>query len=147
MGNVNIKQNQNIELSIVGCLLKDGTLIKDDSVSKLETSDFMYSNERIVFQIIKELDLSQKPIDTTTVINRLKEKEKLDDVGGAYYITGLLNDVTTTAHLPFYIDRDKFVNFVLKHLMLFVIAPLHYKIKHTYLKQIDLMLLLILVFQ
>ncbi|MBT6940138.1 MAG: hypothetical protein HN994_07075 [Candidatus Marinimicrobia bacterium] len=104
MDSIDIKQDQNLEKSIVGCLLQLGALIKDKSVAKLRTSDFKYSDERIVFQCIKELELAEEPIDTTTVINRLKKFDKLDEVGGAYYITGLLNDIVTTAHLPSYAE-------------------------------------------
>jgi len=104
MDNIDIKKDKSLERNIIGCLLKDGTLINEETVSKLRASDFMYPNERIIFQVIKELETSQKPIDTVTVINRLKEKGKLEDVGGAYYITGLPDDVTTTAHLPYYVE-------------------------------------------
>ena len=58
MAKLNIKQNHNLEVSIVGCLLKDGSFIRDESVSKLKVSDFMYADVRTVFQSIKELELA-----------------------------------------------------------------------------------------
>jgi putative DNA primase/helicase len=104
MDKLNIKQNHNLEVSIVGCLLKDGSLIRDESVSKLKVSDFMYADVRTVFQSIKELEFAQEPIDVTTVIDRLKKTGKLDKVGGVFFITGLIDEVISTAHLPSYAE-------------------------------------------
>ncbi|SVD67811.1 uncharacterized protein METZ01_LOCUS420665, partial [marine metagenome] len=39
----------------MGCLLQDGSLINNESVAKLKSSDFMYEHERIVFNSMKEL--------------------------------------------------------------------------------------------
>ena len=105
MADVNIKQDQNLERSILGCLLQDGSLINNESVAKLKPSDFMYENERIVFNSMKELESAKEPIDSTTVINRLKETDKLSKVDGSYYITGLLEKVISTAHLPSYAEK------------------------------------------
>ena len=76
MADVNIKQDQNLERSILGCLLQDGSLINNESVAKLKPSDFMYEHERIVFNSMKELESIDQSIDTTTVVNRLKENGK-----------------------------------------------------------------------
>ena len=105
MADVNIIQDQNLERSILGCLLQDGSLINKESVAMLKPSDFMYENERIVFNSMKELESAKEPIDSTTVINRLKENNKLEKVGGTYYITGLPLDVTSTAYLPSYAEK------------------------------------------
>ena len=102
---IDIKQDQNIERSILGCLLQNGDLIKDESVAKLKPSDFMYEDEKIIFNNMKELELSGEPIDTTTIINKLKENDKLEKVGGAYFISGLPSEVTSTANLSSYVVK------------------------------------------
>ena len=56
MVDINIKQDQNLERSILGCLLQDGSLINNESVAKLKPSDFLYEHERIVFNSMKELE-------------------------------------------------------------------------------------------
>ena len=76
MKDIDIRQDQNLESSILGCLLQDGSLINNESVAKLKPSDFMYEHERIVFNSMKELESAGEPIDTTTVVNRLKENGK-----------------------------------------------------------------------
>ena len=78
MDQLDLKKNQDLEVSIVGCLLNDSSYIENEWVAKLSPSDFMYEYERTVFITIKELEKSQQVIDLTTVINRLKEKGKLE---------------------------------------------------------------------
>ena len=76
MKGIDIQQDQNLERSILGCLLQEGSLINNESVAKLKPSDFMYEHERIVFNSMKELESIDQSIDTTTVVNRLKENGK-----------------------------------------------------------------------
>ena len=40
-----------------------------------------------------------EPIDNVSVIDVLKKNKELKQVGGAYYITGLVESVPTTAHV------------------------------------------------
>ena len=57
------------------------------------------------------LDLydKQSPIDSINLTEALKKTGKLDDVGGAYYITGLSQEAPTAANAEYYakIVREK----------------------------------------
>ena len=106
MDQLDLKKNQGLEISIVGCLLNDSSYIENEWVAKLNPSDFMYESERIVFKAIKDLERSKDDIDLITVNNRLKENDKLGKIGGAYYLTGLLTDNGgIPAHLPSYAKK------------------------------------------
>ena len=59
---IDIKQDLNLERSILGCLLQNGELIKDESVAMLKPSDFMYEDEKIIFNNMKELESAGEPI-------------------------------------------------------------------------------------
>lgn len=50
------------------------------------------------------VDLFEKgePIDAVSVVDRLKKKNELKGVGGAYYISGLAESVPTTANVEYY---------------------------------------------
>ena len=50
------------------------------------------------------VDLFEKgePIDAVSVVDRLKKKNELKGVGGAYYISGLAESVPTTANIEHY---------------------------------------------
>ena len=43
-----------------------------------------------------------EPIDAISVVDRLKKKNELKGVGGAYYISGLAESVPTTANIEYY---------------------------------------------
>ena len=51
-----------------------------------------------------KVDLFEKgdPVDTVSVIELLKQKKVLENVGGAYFITGLVDVVPTAAHVEQY---------------------------------------------
>ena len=72
MADVNIKQDQNLERSILGCLLQEGSLINNESVAKLKPSDFLYEHERIVFNSMKELESGI--LTFTDDLSKLREK-------------------------------------------------------------------------
>ena len=52
----------------------------------------MYEFERIVFKAIKDLERSKQVIDLTTVNNRLKETDKLENWGYERLLTEELKD-------------------------------------------------------
>tara|TARA_A100001037_G_C15151697_1_gene639695 strand:+ start:2746 stop:4092 length:1347 start_codon:yes stop_codon:yes gene_type:complete len=58
-------------------------------------------NSKIFSSMIKLFD-SGEPIDTVSVIDLLKKNKELELVGGAYYITGLVESVPTAAHVERY---------------------------------------------
>tara|TARA_Y100001970_G_scaffold161134_1_gene197081 strand:- start:1755 stop:3101 length:1347 start_codon:yes stop_codon:yes gene_type:complete len=58
-------------------------------------------NSKIFSSMIKLFD-SGEPIDTVSVIDLLKKNKELESVGGAYYITGLVESVPTAAHVERY---------------------------------------------
>ena len=67
------------------------------------TADHFYktAHERIYACMI---DLFEKgePVDTISVVDRLKKKKELESVGGVFYITGLAESVPTTANVEHY---------------------------------------------
>jgi replicative DNA helicase len=67
------------------------------------TADHFYktAHERIYACMI---DLFEKgePVDTISVVDRLKKKNELESVGGVFYITGLAESVPTTANVEHY---------------------------------------------
>mgnify|MGYP001420069048 CR=1 FL=1 len=105
MGKINIKTDRELEENILGCLLKDVTGLKDESVAKLKPSDFQYGSHRILFKAITELYNSDQSVDTITVTSRLKEIDKLEKVGGAYWVDGLITEkLVLTSNLPAYAE-------------------------------------------
>ena len=108
MGNdtIDIRTDKQLEENILGCLLSNANGLKDESVAKLKPSDFQYGSHRILFKAITELYNSDQSVDTITVTNRLKEIDKLEKVGGAYWVDGLITEkLVLTSNLPAYAEK------------------------------------------
>jgi replicative DNA helicase len=66
-------------------------------------ADHFYKDAHVrIFSCMVELFDKGEPIDTISVVDRLKKKKELESVGGAYYITGLMESVPTTANIEHY---------------------------------------------
>ncbi|MDP2926993.1 MAG: replicative DNA helicase [bacterium] len=90
-------QNLEAEQSVLGCLLIDqNAIIK--VVDFLKPRDFYRAIHHEVYQAMMDLFERNEPIDLLSVSSRLKEKEKLEEIGGTSYLTQLVNTVPTAAH-------------------------------------------------
>ena len=98
------------EQSILGSVFYDESTIKLLN-DKLLTKDFYYLRHQLIFDAMLELFREGTPIDSTTVINLLDDKGKLNDCGGSQYIIDLTDSVPSTTNLMAYIDivKDKSV--------------------------------------
>ncbi|OIO40526.1 replicative DNA helicase [Candidatus Pacearchaeota archaeon CG1_02_31_27] len=94
-------QNIDAEQSALGCLLIDkNAIIK--VIDFLKTKDFYKSDHQEIYQVMTELFERNDPIDMLSVSSRLKEKNKLENIGGNAYLTQLVNAVPTAAHISNY---------------------------------------------
>jgi len=85
----------------LGCLLIDkNAIIK--VIDFLKTKDFYKSDHQEIYQAMTELFERNDPIDMLSVSSRLKEKNKLENIGGNAYLTQLVNAVPTAAHISNY---------------------------------------------
>jgi len=93
-------QSIETEEEILAALLIEGERI--DDISSLITEEFFYKKEhQIIFRAIIEVkELGFKP-DLMNVTQELREKNLIADVGGAYFISTIVNKVTTAENLTF----------------------------------------------
>jgi len=117
MANKEIDQNLNLqpqsieaELAVLGAMLSS-----KDAISKalqwLQSHHFYKESHSKIFLVMSDLFDKGEPIDTISVINKLKKNKQIDDVGGAYFITGLVESVPTAANVESYakIVLEKFM--------------------------------------
>lgn len=91
-------QSIEAEKALLGSLMMDKEgIIK--VVDFLRPEDFYKNAHSQIYQSILDLYDRQQPIDILTITQRIQEKEKLEGVGGASYLTELLNIVPTPSHL------------------------------------------------
>ncbi len=94
-------QNIEAEQSVLGSLMldKEGIFKVADI---LKSDDFYRGSHSNIYQAILELYEKNEPIDLLSLTNRLKEKKQLKDIGGATYLSSLVNSVPTAAHIAHY---------------------------------------------
>ena len=117
MANNKTKENLNLqpqsieaEQAVLGAMLSS-----KDAISKalqwVRSHHFYKEAHGKIFLVMSDLFDKGEPIDTISVINKLKKNKQIDDVGGAYFITGLVESVPTTANIESYakIVLEKFM--------------------------------------
>ena len=94
-------QNIEAEESTLGSLIIDkDAIIKIADI--LFTEDFYEPHHRLIYKTILELYHQNAPIDVLSLSSRLKENKQLSEIGGASYLTSLVNKTPTSAHVIHY---------------------------------------------
>ena len=90
-----IPQNITAEQNVLSAMLI-GAKVIDKVAEILKPEDFYRPSHRIIYQVMLALHAKEQPVDLITVIEELKRRNKLDDVGGVNYVT-LLGELAVTA--------------------------------------------------
>lgn len=94
-------QNPQAESSLIGSLLIDkDAIIKTADI--VHTDDFYVDKNGLIFDAILKLFEKREPIDVVTLSEQLDKNGKLKEVGGASYLTELVNGVPSAAHVVQY---------------------------------------------
>lgn len=94
-------QNLEAETSVLGSILLDKEAVV--KVADVLVPDDFYSDAfRIIFEEMLWLYEHHQPIDIITLTNKLEEKGKLDEIGGAALLSQLANSVPSAAHVVNY---------------------------------------------
>ena len=109
--NLNLQpQSIEAEQAVLGAMLSS-----KDAISKalqwVRSHHFYKESHSKIFLVMSDLFDKGEPIDTISVINKLKKNKQIDGVGGAYFITGLVESVPTAANVESYakIVLEKFM--------------------------------------
>ena len=106
-GDKPLPHNTEAEKAVIGASLLDPETAVDSAADMLNFSgSFYHPAHQEILETDIELgqDGSQQMIDPVTVADSLKEKQKLEQVGGRAYLTELLNCVATAANVEYYAD-------------------------------------------
>jgi len=94
-------QALDLEEAVLGAMMIDKKGI-DDVIDILHPDAFYKeAHQRIYAAIIKLFETSQ-PVDLLTVSNQLRAQADLDFVGGDFYLIGLTQKVSSSAHVEFH---------------------------------------------
>lgn len=91
-------QARELEEAVLGAILIERDAI--NSVSEiLKPESFYVDAHSNIYKAILNLSEKSQPIDILTVVDELKKNGKLEEVGGAYYISELTNKVASSANI------------------------------------------------
>ncbi len=96
-----IPANPEAEEAVLGSLLIDpDAIIK--VASFLKPDDFYREKNGWIYQAILDLHERREPADFVTLVDELERRDQIQQVGGAAYITSLINSVPTAVHVEHY---------------------------------------------
>ncbi len=93
--------NVDAERAVLGALLIDSEAIGQISTF-LKPEDFYRERHQLIYAARNDLYERREPGDFVTLVNELRRRGQIDAVGGASYLTELVNDVPTAAHVEHY---------------------------------------------
>lgn len=96
-------QDLEAERSVLGSLMLDTKAI-NIVIDIIKPEDFYNNKNQIIYQAMVDLYERSEPIDVLSVSSRLREKKKLEAVGGNSYLTDLVNYVPTASNVKHYAD-------------------------------------------
>lgn len=101
-------QNVDAEKALLGAIILKPDVLHDVSVTVYPES-FYADKHRVIYDAIQKIFSNGDPVDTVSIITKLKEMNQLDRVGGAAYITELIETVPAAGNAMYYAGqvRDK----------------------------------------
>jgi len=103
-------QSVEAEQAVLGSILLDNDSLHQ-VVEILEVEDFYREAHRKIFASMLELYNKNEPSDLITLTESLNQKKQLEEVGGASYLSSLVDNIPTAANVLYYakIVREKSV--------------------------------------
>lgn len=92
--------NVQSERSILGCMILNKNIL-NDAVAQLSPENFYFKETQILFKVISEIHLSNKPVDLIILFDSLQNKNLLDDIGGYEFLVDLTNNSITANYLNY----------------------------------------------
>lgn len=101
--NTNIQPIAAVEMekAVLGAMLvESGAEIL--AMSILSVDSFFDERHKIIYKAICDLSMMNKAIDIFTVVEEIQKSGKLEEVGGAYYVTSLTECVGSATHIEYH---------------------------------------------
>ena len=96
-----LPQNIEAERGVLGSIVIDPEAIVQVA-DFLTAEDFYRDAHRTIYTVIVQLYEQREAADFITICDELERRNKLEDVGGASYITSLINQVPTSGNVEYY---------------------------------------------
>jgi replicative DNA helicase len=96
-----LPQNIEAECGVLGSIIIDPEAIVQVA-DFLSPDDFYRDAHRTIYEVVLQLYEQHEPADFITICDELEHRNKMNDVGGASYITSLINQVPTSGNVEYY---------------------------------------------
>jgi replicative DNA helicase len=90
-----------LEQVVLGAMMIDKKGV-DEVIDILSPEAFYKEAHQYIFEAIFKLFENSEPVDLLTVSSQLKKDEKLDIIGGDFYLISLTQRVSSSAHIEFH---------------------------------------------
>jgi len=111
-----------LERAALGSVLEDAEAVSSVIQMHLRPDDFYSRANQRVFEAVLSLDSKGLRCDIQTVVQELKQLGKLDEAGGASYVSGLTTVIPSSANIEYYAQTVK--NYSLKRALLKVASQI-----------------------
>jgi replicative DNA helicase len=95
------------EQGVLGCVLDEPGTLNQLAEARTEATWFYDLRHQVIFQAIQAVEREQKPVDLISVQQKLKDWQRLEEVGGIVYLNELQDGVQSVANLPTYLGIVK----------------------------------------
>jgi replicative DNA helicase len=96
-----LPQSPEAERSVLGAILLDNTML-DTALDKLKSEDFFQDNHQRIFTQMIQLSELRQAIDLVTLTEQLRKTGELEAIGGAAYISQLVDGVPRVSNVDHY---------------------------------------------
>ena len=93
-----------LERATLGSLLFDAEAVDTAKQFHLKDSDFYSRAHQRIYKAISDLETKSLRPDIQTVIQELKQSGKLDEAGGAAYVSSLTSVIPSSANIEYYVQ-------------------------------------------
>src|SRR5450631_3112768 len=91
-------QAKELEEAVLGAIMLEKSAF-DTVVEILKPECFYVEGHQRIYRAMQGLAIKSLPIDLLTVVEELKMREELEQIGGPYYVTKLTNTVVSSANI------------------------------------------------
>lgn len=100
------------EQGVLGCVLLSPNDCMGECIEKFKRGAEVFYDLRhqVVFELLVDMYDKKQAIDLITIVQRLRDQQQLEGVGGLAYLSSLPDAVPSAANLPFYTEivREKY---------------------------------------
>ncbi len=96
-------QANEVEQAVIAAMLLDKEAISA-AIESIDETYFYKESHRKIYLAIVELFDRHEAVDMLTLTEELKKKGNIDDVGGPYYISEIINSVPSSANIEYHIN-------------------------------------------